>query len=524
MQSPVRGGGLWVWYVNRPVSVASDGWKHVPGTEPGKYEYGHEAHVSDAGFLGSAAQTGLTHVLVKAGDGPNVWPQFTRELVDEAHGLGLKCVAWNYCYLDDPHTEAVVALNAIRQGADGLVLDVEYEIIQHGTQANASKLVSLIRSGAPDSWVGYSPDLRIAFGNAWPRGKFNPDLEPWPWADFNKLDGCLPQLYWTDFQQTPEDTVRMVGLWMQGCSDRGWPVPAVYPVMPGNATGDQMQRGCDAAKDTYGGASVWRWGSTFNGNMATVGGTAWKPEDDTGDPAPVPEEPAPAPDPGTGGEPPVEGSGPDPRRDALVLAMETEAGRPYVWAGKDHATGYDCSGLITDKAKVVGLDLGDPYYTNANSLKKFCSMVPEPMRGDIVLFVATYVEPGTDIHTYATHCGVVTDPDRSIMVDTHGDPWPGVGHTDYSKLYWQQHLLGFFRPNDYLDSILGEDPAVIDELNKKLERAEWYIGYVRGTVGDDLERALEGVKNSASEDERATNYQYIGDVLNTLRHLGEDVG
>src|SRR5207302_10645435 len=117
--------------------------------------------------------------------------------------------------------------------------------------------------------------------------------------------------------------------------------------------------------------------------------------------------------------------GPDPRREAYIQAMEGQTGKPYTWGGKTPDPGFDCSGLLTWGARQAGFDLGDPDFTNANGLKRYCTPVPEPVRGDLVLFVKTYYEDGVNPDTWATHCGVVLDPAVHVMIDKHGTPtWP----------------------------------------------------------------------------------------------------
>jgi hypothetical protein len=193
MWTPEGKNGLWVWYMDDQV-------------------------------VQSAAQAGYDYLLIKAGDGGNTWNQFHESVVQECHDTGIACVAWTYNYLADPGTELAVALHALDQGADGLVLDVEYEAV--GRIDQGWELVTGLQHGQRDKWLGYSPDFRIAFGNRWPSGGFKPDVEPWPWQAFNTLDGVMPQLYWTDFGQSYATTLGMVGQWVAGCEAAGLERPA----------------------------------------------------------------------------------------------------------------------------------------------------------------------------------------------------------------------------------------------------------------------------------------------------------
>lgn len=208
----------------------------------------------------AAKDAGLDYVLVKSGDGGRDFNggQFNEALVFEAHNIGLSCMAWTYCYLDDPVAEAQNALQAIARGADGVILDVEYEAIGKANQAEV--LVNTIKSGAPDTFVGYAPDFRIAFANNWPKFGFNPDPEPFAWATFNTLDGVFPQLYWTDFQQAPLLTLEMANQWARGCQARGWPLTDIYTVIPCTATEEDVTIFLNEANaQGFAGANLWRW-------------------------------------------------------------------------------------------------------------------------------------------------------------------------------------------------------------------------------------------------------------------------
>jgi hypothetical protein len=243
MWTPEGKSGLWVWYTG------------------------------NSDFIRECAARGMNYVLVKAGDGPTSWAQFSPGLVDQCHQAGLGCMAWTYAYLGDPAAEAEVALEAIRRGADGLVLDVEYEAVNRLQQG--AQMVDLIRANT-DSWVGYAPDFRIAFGNRWPRGGFSPDVEPFPWESFNKLDGVMPQLYWPDFAQNPIITMDMMTLWREGCEDRGWPTPPIYPIMPSTATAHDIVAAGEYAK-TLGakGANTWRWGNGTTSAQFAITQVEW---------------------------------------------------------------------------------------------------------------------------------------------------------------------------------------------------------------------------------------------------------
>lgn len=254
MWTPEGKSGLWVWY-------------------------------DDHDWINPSLEAGLNYVLLKAGDGVNVWNQFNSSRVEQIKSTGLACVAWTYCYLDDPTSEAHVAIQAAQKGADAIVLDIEYEAI--GKRDAAQTLVSTIKEALPDTHVSYAPDLRIAFGNRWPSGSFNPSAEPFAWDIFNTLDGVFPQLYWVDFAQDPITTLQLSDKWIEGCQAQGWPVPRVYPILPCTAPTREVQQFVNQAVAVgYTGASIWRSNySNWVGCIQAIGGVQWPVE-----PAP-PEEP-----------------------------------------------------------------------------------------------------------------------------------------------------------------------------------------------------------------------------------------
>lgn len=77
-------------------------------------------------LLAKARACGLDGVIVKAGDGLSVWPQFA-EALPKVKQAGLECWAWTYSYGYDPVGEARVLLHAQHAGADGVVADMEVE-------------------------------------------------------------------------------------------------------------------------------------------------------------------------------------------------------------------------------------------------------------------------------------------------------------------------------------------------------------------------------------------------------------
>ena len=117
--NPYRGNGMWIWYVSR----------------------------SSGGDLARIARKAQRHriktVYIKSSDGGDAWSQFTRGLVSSLHSRGLRVCAWQFVYGSHPGAEAKRGAQAVRKGADCLVIDAEssYE----GRYAAADKYISKLR-------------------------------------------------------------------------------------------------------------------------------------------------------------------------------------------------------------------------------------------------------------------------------------------------------------------------------------------------------------------------------------------
>lgn len=160
--NPYRGDGMWIWYVSR-----SSG--------------GDLARIAR-----KARRYGIETVHIKSSDGSSSWSQFTRGLVSYLHSRGLRVCAWQFVYGYRPGAEARRGAEAVRKGADCLVIDAEssYEG----------------RYGAADLYVD---KLRRKIGRRFPTAltsfpyvDYHPAL---PYSVFLGPGGArynLPQLYW----------------------------------------------------------------------------------------------------------------------------------------------------------------------------------------------------------------------------------------------------------------------------------------------------------------------------------------
>ncbi len=117
--NPYRGDGMWIWYVSRS-----------SGGDPAR-------------IARKARRSGIETVYIKSSDGSNSWNQFSRGLVSFLHTRGLRVCAWQFVYGIHPGAEARRGAEAVRKGADCLVVDAEstYE----GRYAAADKYVDKLR-------------------------------------------------------------------------------------------------------------------------------------------------------------------------------------------------------------------------------------------------------------------------------------------------------------------------------------------------------------------------------------------
>jgi hypothetical protein len=163
--NPLRSRAMWIW--------------ELRSTEGGNL----------ATIIARAKQYGVTTVFVKSSDGASYWSnQFTRTLVRTLHAGGLRVCAWQYVYGDKPVKEAELGAEAVRAGADCLVIDAEaqYQGRYAAAQTYIEQLRSLIGSRYPVALAGF------------PYVDFHPSF---PYSVFLGPGGAqynMPQMYWKD--------------------------------------------------------------------------------------------------------------------------------------------------------------------------------------------------------------------------------------------------------------------------------------------------------------------------------------
>ncbi len=162
--SPFYGRGMWIWFVSR-----SDGGNPYA-------------------IAAQARSTGVKTLFIKSGDGTSYWGQFNLRLVRAVHSAGVHVCAWQYVYGADPLAEAEVGAQAVRDGADCVVIDAEAEY--QGRYAAAQTYIYALRAA-----VGRRYPVGLA---SFPYVDYHPGF---PYSVFLGHEGAqfnLPQMYWRD--------------------------------------------------------------------------------------------------------------------------------------------------------------------------------------------------------------------------------------------------------------------------------------------------------------------------------------
>jgi hypothetical protein len=168
--NPLEGRAMWIWELSRA------GHGDVSIMERTAHKYG------------------VGTVLVKAGDGSDMWSQFNSTLVGQLHSSGLRVCAWQYVYGNHPVAEADVGAQAVHDGADCLIIDAEseYEGKYISAQTYLARLRSRVGAGYPLALAGF------------PYVDYHPGF---PYSVFLGPGGAqynAPQMYWRDIGTTTD--------------------------------------------------------------------------------------------------------------------------------------------------------------------------------------------------------------------------------------------------------------------------------------------------------------------------------
>jgi len=160
----MAGRGMWIWYISRSAG----------GTL--------------SSIISTAEQYGVSTLIIKSGDGSSMWSQFNSSVVSTLHANHLRVCAWQYVYGVHPISEAYVGAQAVKDGADCLVIDAESEY--EGKYVQAQSYITRLRQ-----LIGQSYPVVLA---GFPYVDYHPGF---PYSVFLGPGGAQynsPQMYWKD--------------------------------------------------------------------------------------------------------------------------------------------------------------------------------------------------------------------------------------------------------------------------------------------------------------------------------------
>jgi peptidoglycan hydrolase-like protein with peptidoglycan-binding domain len=158
------GSGMWIWYLDK--------------SEGGNLD----------AIAARANAAGVKTLFIKSGDGATYWSQFSPLVVAGLKQRGLNVCAWQFVYGKVPVDEAVVAAQAVGNGAQCLVVDAEADY--EGRYAAAKTYMTTLRSQL-------QPGFPLGL-TSFPYVDYHPGL---PYSVFLAPGAAqvnLPQVYWKD--------------------------------------------------------------------------------------------------------------------------------------------------------------------------------------------------------------------------------------------------------------------------------------------------------------------------------------
>lgn len=236
LPEPVRGVGMWIWYVNR-------------------------SERSLQGIIDRARRNGVRTVHIKSGDGTSYWRQFD-SAVGPLKAAGLRVCAWQYVRGTRPEAEAAVAARAVRAGADCFMVDaeIEFERLPQRYQ-RASR---------------YMRALRARVGTAYPIG-----LTTFPYVDLhgafpysaflngpNGAQFTMPQVYWRAFRVSPATAVERTMRWNRVY---GKPIALLGSTYMRETAAHITAFRCASQAAGVQGESWWAWQNTTRRQWPAVG-------------------------------------------------------------------------------------------------------------------------------------------------------------------------------------------------------------------------------------------------------------
>lgn len=123
----------------------------------------------------------------------------------------------------------------------------------------------------------------------------------------------------------------------------------------------------------------------------------------------------------------------DDKYKALMEEAYKYEGQPYVWAGSNPSTGFDCSGLMMWSYRKIGINLPRTAQEQYNATARIKDSERKP--GDLVFFTRTY-----KTSNYITHVGIYIGND-----EYYNSSGRGIGAISLKEKFWQDHFVGYGR-------------------------------------------------------------------------------
>jgi hypothetical protein len=162
--NPFQTRGMWIWIMS-----STDGG-------------------SLTSIVDQAKTDGMHTLFIKSSDGIQGWSQFNSTVVSTLHEAGLHVCAWQFVYGIHPVLEAQQGADAVRDGADCLVIDAEGQY--QGKYVQAQTYITTLRK-----LIGANFPVALA---GLPYIDYHPGF---PYSVFLGPGGAqynLPQMYWAD--------------------------------------------------------------------------------------------------------------------------------------------------------------------------------------------------------------------------------------------------------------------------------------------------------------------------------------
>jgi hypothetical protein len=219
---------------------------------------GSSDHGNLRSIVAQAKASGVKTLLIKSSDGTQLWSQFNRRTVATLHAGGLHVCAWQFLYGIHPVQEAHDGDDAVKAGANCLVIDAESQYQGKYVQAQTyvRTLRKLIGARFPVALAGFP---------------YIDDHPAFPYSVFLGPGGAqvnAPQMYWRDIGTTVAAVYAHTyefNLLYERPID---PLGQVFESPPA-----AQIRQFRAAATAYGGAGVswWDWQSATSAQWTAIG-------------------------------------------------------------------------------------------------------------------------------------------------------------------------------------------------------------------------------------------------------------